>query len=172
MPLSFHLSPSCLLAPLLALAGMAQAAPLDTAALLQMQRLQQLELAAGQPLELETALCMDEQLGPAWKLPGAGALPPSRWQAVAERIRLSAEQCMLPGDERQYRDTASWRAALRGKLVQREQMEAEQRRLRACVAQAADAGSLKQCIAPQGQPALTPEAWQRWLTLYANRTVQ
>ena len=59
---------------MLALAGMAQAAPLDTAALLQMQRLQQLELAAGQPLELETALCMDEQLGPAWKLPGAGAL--------------------------------------------------------------------------------------------------
>ena len=169
---TFSLSPSCLLASLLALAGMAQAAPLDPETLLQLQRLQQLELAAGQPLALETALCMDQQLGPAWKLPGAGALPPSRWQAVAERIRLSAEQCTLPDDGRQYRDTASWRAALRGKLAQREQMEAERRRLRACVAQAADADQLKQCIAAPGQPPLTPETWQRWLTLYANRSVQ
>ena len=160
-----------LLAAMLALAAGVHAAPSDTL-LQQMQRLQQLELAAGQPLPLETALCMDGQLGPAWKLPGAGAMPPSRWQPVADRIRLLAEQCALPDEQQQYRDTASWRAALQRKLAQREQMEAEQRRLRACVAQAADADQLKRCIAPPGYPALTPDTWQRWLTLYANRTVQ
>lgn len=161
-----------LLAPVLALAAAAHAAPPDSPLLLQMQRLQQLELVAGQPLPLETALCMDGQLGPAWKLPGAGAMPPSRWQPVADRIRLLAEQCAPQDEQQQYRATASWRAALQHRLAQREQMEAEQRRLRACVAQAADTDLLKRCIAPPGYPALTPDAWQRWLTLYANRSVQ
>lgn len=172
MPSLFRLPHFRLLAPMLALAAAVHAAPPDAPLLLQMQRLQQMELVAGQPLPLETALCMDAQLGTAWKLPGAGAMPPSRWQPVADRIRLLAEQCALQDEQQQYRDTASWRAALQHKLAQREQMEAEQRRLRACVAQAADPELLKRCIAPPGSPALTPDAWQRWLTVYANRTVQ
>lgn len=143
--------------------------PLDAEARQLLLRLQQLELASGQPLELDTLLCMDAQLGPAWKLPGSGALPPSRWQAVAERLRLAAEQCALPAPGQGQRDTAAWRAALQGKLRQREQLEAEQLRLRACVAQAADTVALRRCVHAAGASALSPEAWQRWLTIYANR---
>lgn len=173
MPSSAH-SISCRLAAcLIALCSTSHAAPagapLDAEALLQMHRLQQLELAAGRPLALETVLCMDDSLGAAWKLPGSGSMPPSRWQPVAERIRLSAEQCAQPEDGRQYRATANWRAALQQKLQQRTQMEAERHRLRACVTQAVTTEALKSCITAPGQPALTPEAWQRWLTIYANR---
>ncbi|MEG2033408.1 MAG: hypothetical protein RR376_22375 [Janthinobacterium sp.] len=171
MPSSDHPLSCRLAACLLALCGTAhaQAPSLDADTVLQMHRLQQLELATGRPLALATALCMDERLGAAWKLPGTGAMPPSRWQPVAERMRLMAEQCTVQDDDRQYRDTASWRAALEQKLQRRTQMEAERQRLRACVAQAATTDALQSCIAAPGQPPLTPQAWQRWLTIYANR---
>ena len=173
MPSSLHPPSLRLAACLLVLCCTAHAeapiAALDADTLLQVHRLQQLELAAGRPLALATALCMDEQLGAAWKLPGRGALPPSRWQPVAERIRLSAEQCAQPDDGREYRATAGWRAALQQKLQQRTQMEAERQRLRTCVAQAATSDALKSCVTAPGQPPLTPEAWQRWLTIHANR---
>ena len=94
---------------------------------------------------------------------------PSRWQAVTERIRLAAEQCMLRNDERPYRDTASWRAALREKLWQRTQMEAETLRLRACMTQAPHSDALKRCISVDDDRAPSSEAWQRWLTIYENR---
>lgn len=167
-----RLLPACwLLMPMLILAASAHGAapPLDAEARQQLLRLQQLELASGQPLELDTLLCMDAQLGPAWKLPGSGALPPSRWQAVAERLRLAAEQCAPPEPGQAHRDTAAWRAALQGKLRQREQLEAEQLRLRACVAQAADTEALHRCVQAASASAVSPEAWQRWLTIYANR---
>ncbi|MEG0882751.1 MAG: hypothetical protein RSH52_16010, partial [Janthinobacterium sp.] len=132
MPSSDHPLSCRLAACLLALCGTAhaQAPSLDADTVLQMHRLQQLELATGRPLALATALCMDERLGAAWKLPGTGAMPPSRWQPVAERMRLMAEQCTVQDDDRQYRDTASWRAALEQKLQRRTQMEAERQRLR------------------------------------------
>ena len=92
-----------------------------------------------------------------------------RRQAVTERIRLAAEQCMLRNDERPYRDTASWRAALREKLWQRTQMEAETLRLRACMTQALHSDALKRCISVDDDRAPSSEAWQRWLTIYENR---